>query len=51
MESRGRWTRYVACMGRRRMHIGFWWGTYKEGDHQKDLDVDERIILRWILQK
>jgi hypothetical protein len=43
---RRRWTRHAACMGRRRMYIRFWWETHKEGDHQKDLDVDEKIILR-----
>jgi hypothetical protein len=34
MESRRmRWVRYVASMGRRRMHIEFWWEGQKERDH------------------
>jgi hypothetical protein len=37
--------------GRRGMHIGFWWGSKKERDHYEDLDVDERIILEWILER
>jgi hypothetical protein len=27
-----RWARHVARMGRRRMHIGFWWASQKEKD-------------------
>jgi hypothetical protein len=38
-------------MGRRGMHIGFWWESRKERDHQEDLDVGEDIILRWILER
>jgi hypothetical protein len=30
---RMRWAGYVACMGRRGMHIGFWWVTQKERAH------------------
>jgi hypothetical protein len=29
---RMRWAGHVACTGRR-MHIGFWWQSKKEGDH------------------
>jgi hypothetical protein len=38
-------------MGRRGMHIGFLWESQKERDHQEDLDVGERIILKLILQR
>jgi hypothetical protein len=41
----------VACMGRRGMHVGFWWESQKERDHYEDLDVGGKIVLRWILEK
>jgi hypothetical protein len=48
---RMRWAGHVSHMGRRGMHIGFWWGSQKERDHWEDLHMGERIILRWILEK
>jgi hypothetical protein len=33
------------------LHTGFWWGNLKEENHFEDLDVDERIILKFILKK
>jgi hypothetical protein len=30
---RMRWARHVARMGRRGMHMGFWWESQKEGEH------------------
>jgi hypothetical protein len=33
------------------MHIGFWWESQKEWDHEEDLDVGGRIILKWILER
>jgi hypothetical protein len=38
-------------MGRRGMHIGFWWESQKERDHYECLDIGGRIILKWILQE
>jgi hypothetical protein len=32
-------------MGRRGMHIGFWWKNQKENDHWGGLEVGGRIIL------
>ena len=29
-------------------HTGFWWGNPKKGDHLEDLDVDVRVVLKWI---
>jgi hypothetical protein len=42
---RMRWAGLVARMGRRGTHIGLWWESQKERDHQEDLDVGGRIIL------
>jgi predicted transglutaminase-like protease len=28
-----------------------WWENQKKTNHQEDLDVDGRIILKWILEK
>jgi len=33
------------------VYTDFWWGNLRERDHLEDPDVDERIILRWILMK
>jgi hypothetical protein len=35
----------VARMGRRGMHIGYWWESQKERDHWEDQDVGGRTIL------
>ena len=29
----------------------FWWGKRSDGDHLENLDVDDSIILQWILMK
>jgi len=33
------------------VHAGFWWGGLMEREHLEDLDVEGRIILRWIFKK
>jgi hypothetical protein len=37
-------------MGRRGMHVEYWWESRKEGDHWEDQDVGGWIILKWILE-
>jgi hypothetical protein len=48
---RMRWARHVARMGRRGMHIEYWWEYTKERDHWEDKDVDGCTILKWILER
>jgi hypothetical protein len=38
-------------MGRRGMHIGYWWGSQKESDHWEDQDVGGGTILKLILER
>jgi hypothetical protein len=38
-------------MERRGMYVGFWWECQKERDHDEDLDIGGRIILKRILEK
>jgi hypothetical protein len=35
---------HVACVGRREMHIGFWWESKKEREDYEDQDVGGRVI-------
>jgi hypothetical protein len=42
---------HIARMGEMRMHIRFWSETTKGKDYSKDVGVDEKIILEWILEK
>jgi hypothetical protein len=48
---RMRRTGHVPHRGRRGMHGGFWWESQKVRDHQEDLDIGGRIILKRILEK
>ena len=38
-------------VARGEVHTEFWWGKLMERDHLKDLGIDERIILRWMIRK
>jgi hypothetical protein len=42
-----RWAGQLTRIGRRGMHIGFWWESQKE----RDLDAVARIMSKWILRK
>jgi hypothetical protein len=42
---------YHVWRRRRRMHTGFWCESQKELDQWEEVDVDGRIVLKWILEK
>jgi hypothetical protein len=44
------WTGYAKCMGDDCIQ-GFLWVNHKERDHWEDLNVDGKIILKWILER
>jgi hypothetical protein len=33
------------------MHTRFWWESQEKRDHQEDLHIGGRIILKWILEE
>jgi hypothetical protein len=33
----------------REVHTGFWWGDLRETGHLEDLEVDGRVISKWII--
>jgi len=33
------------------MNMGFWWGKLREREHFENLDVDEWIVLKEIINK
>jgi hypothetical protein len=37
-------------MGRRGMHIGYWWESQKERDNWEDQNVSGWAILKWFLK-
>jgi hypothetical protein len=45
------WDGHVARMGKRGMYALFWWESLKERDHQENLDIVGRIIIKWILDR
>jgi hypothetical protein len=45
-----RWTEHVARMRRRGIHIRYCWEVQKEREHYKDLDINDRMFSKWILE-
>jgi hypothetical protein len=43
---RMRWAGHVARMGRRGMHLRYWWESQKETDHYEEQDVGGWTILK-----
>jgi hypothetical protein len=48
---RMRWVGHVARMGRREMHIVYWWKCQKERNHWEDQDIGGWTIFKWILER
>jgi hypothetical protein len=42
---------HVTRMGRRGMHVEYWWKSQKERDHWENQNVDVWIVLKRILEK
>jgi len=40
----------VCTTYRGEVHIGFWWGNLRKGDHLEYPDIDGRIMLQWNLR-
>jgi hypothetical protein len=38
-------------MGRRRMHVGYWWESQKERDNEGNKGIGGLIVLRWIRER
>ena len=38
-----------SAWGEGKVHLEVWWGSLKERDYLKDLDVGGRILLNWFL--
>jgi hypothetical protein len=48
---RTRWAVHVARMGRRGIHIGFWWESQNEKGHSENVDEGWVRVLKWIFEK
>jgi hypothetical protein len=46
-----RYAGHVARMGKRGMHIVYWWESRKERDHWEDEDVGRWTLVKWILDR
>jgi len=42
------WAEHVACIWEGDIHTGLWWGDVRERVHLEEIDVDDRVLLKWI---
>jgi len=45
------WAGHMARMGAKEIYVRIWQGNMKEICHLEDLDIDGRIIPKWISKK
>jgi hypothetical protein len=45
-----RWAEHVARMGRGEVRTAYWRGKLKNRSHLEDLELNGRVILKWILK-
>jgi hypothetical protein len=45
------WRNYTTKRERGELLPGFWYGDLKDRDHFKDLSINGRIILQWVLNE
>jgi hypothetical protein len=45
------WARHKARMGAKEIYAKIWQGNLKERSYLEDLDIDGRIIPKWISKK
>jgi len=44
------WVGHVACMGKEKVNTEFWWGNLTERNHLEELEIDEKVILKYIFK-
>jgi hypothetical protein len=45
------WVGHIARMGAKKIYANIWQGNLKERSHVESLDIDGRIIPKWISMK
>jgi hypothetical protein len=45
------WVGHIARMGAKEIYANIWQGNLKERSHVESLDIDGRIIPKWISKK
>ena len=46
-----KWVCISEYVGKGELFKGIWWGDLLETDHSKELGLDRRTILKWIIKK